>query len=91
MLIRQLSFQPPFPGSGADIRRRWRRDAASLLQPQVETAAATGNVWALGKDAATVQALARGMVRVEGPILEPIVIDVEKRAVRPIVAAVCLS
>ena len=57
----------------------------------METAAATGNVWALGTDAATVRALARGMVRVEGPMLEPIVFDVEKRAVRPIVAAACLS
>ena len=57
----------------------------------METAAATDNVWALGKDEARVQALARGMVRVEGPILEPIVIDMENRAVSPIVSAVCLS
>ena len=51
----------------------------------METAAATDNVWALGKDEARVQALARGVVRVEGPILEPIVVDMEKRAVSPIV------
>ena len=30
-------------------------------------------------------------VRVEGPILEPMVVDMEKRAVSPIVSAVCLS
>ena len=75
-----VSFQPLPTGFDPDVRGRGLRHAAYLLQPPLEALAAAVRLWALGRGRANVQAVARCVVRVEGPSVQPTCHELRNRA-----------